>query len=66
MNPPSLAVADVLAKWDAGEAIWSVQLGGIGPGYEQTIQVLIMELLRDNLTRPLPTVARASLEGDFS
>lgn len=40
--------------WDKGDAIWSVEMGGMGPGYEQTIQVLIVELVRDNMDKPLP------------
>lgn len=43
-----------LNKWDAGEAVWSVEMGGLGPSYEQAIQVLIIELIRDNLGKPLP------------
>lgn len=38
--------ADLLRRWDAGESVFSVSMGGIGPGYEQAIQVLGMEVLR--------------------
>lgn len=38
---------DVIKAWDAGDIVWSVELGGLGPGYEQCIQVLGMELLRE-------------------
>lgn len=38
--------ADWLKAWDAGEPVWSVEMGGIGPGYEQAIQVTAAELLR--------------------
>lgn len=47
-------VDDALACWDKGESIWSVEMGGLGPGYEQAIQVLIVELLRDQKEKPLP------------
>jgi hypothetical protein len=40
-------VEDVLAAWDAGETIWSVEMGGLGPGYEQAIQVFAVEMLRE-------------------
>lgn len=35
-----------VAKWDAGEPIWTVEMGGLGPGYEQAIQVTSLEILR--------------------
>jgi len=41
-------------RWDAGDSIWTTEMGGIGPGYEQAIQVAAIELTRDNLGRPLP------------
>lgn len=42
----SETVVEMLSKWDAGENIWSVEMGGLGPGYEQAIQILAMELCR--------------------
>lgn len=39
-------IPDLLAKWDAGEPVWSVEMGGIGPGYEQAIQNTAFEVLR--------------------
>ena len=45
---------DVVEAWDKGESVWSIELGGLGPGYEQAIQVLIIELLRDNLDKDFP------------
>lgn len=35
-----------LARWDAGETVWSISVGGIGPGYEQSIQILAVEVIR--------------------
>lgn len=43
-----------LRRWDAGESIWSIEMGGLGPGYEQAIQVLAVEILRDWIDKPLP------------
>lgn len=62
MSPEELELygetaAELLRRWDAGEPIWSVELGGLGPGYEQAIQVLAVELVRDNLGKPLPEKA---------
>lgn len=42
--------ADVLARWDRGDSVWSVEMGGIGPGYEQAIQVAAFEILRHFVT----------------
>jgi hypothetical protein len=38
-----------LRRWDAGESVWSVAMGGLGPGYEQAIQITAAEILRDLL-----------------
>lgn len=43
-----------LRRWDAGESIWSIEMGGIGPGYEQAIQVLAIEIVRDQIGKALP------------
>ena len=36
-------------QWNEGKTVWSVELGGLGPSYEQAIQVLVFELMKDNL-----------------
>lgn len=38
--------ADWLKRWDAGRGVWSIEMGGLGPGYEQCIQVVAAEILR--------------------
>jgi hypothetical protein len=35
-----------LARWDRGESVWSISMGGFGPGYEQAIQITAAEILR--------------------
>lgn len=35
-----------LARWDAGKSVWSIEMGGLGPGYEQCIQIVAAEVLR--------------------
>lgn len=52
--PGPRTVVDMLAAWDAGRSIWSVEMGGLGPGYEQAIQVAAIELVRDNQGKPFP------------
>lgn len=43
MSKPSWKIE--AEKWARGELIWSAELGGIGPGYEQAIQILLWEIL---------------------
>lgn len=35
-----------LAKWDRGDSVWSIEMGGLGPSYEQCIQNLAIEIVR--------------------
>jgi hypothetical protein len=39
-------VDDLIRQWDSGGIIWSIELGGLGPGYEQAIQAAAVELAR--------------------
>jgi len=41
-----MTAQEALAKWDAGETLTSIEMGGIGPGYEQAIQIAIFEYIR--------------------
>lgn len=38
--------ADWLRKWDAGDCCWTIEMGGLGPGYEQCIHITCAEILR--------------------
>jgi len=42
--------AEWLKRWDTGQGVWSIEMGGLGPGYEQCIQITTAELLRHLLT----------------
>jgi len=35
-----------LNRWDGGQSVWSIEMGGLGPGYEQCIQITAAEILR--------------------
>lgn len=35
-----------LKRWDSGRSVWTIEMGGLGPGYEQGIHVLCAEVLR--------------------
>ena len=53
-------VEQALEKWDRDEPVFTVEMGGIGPGYEQCIQILVFELLRDATSGaiPMPSVGQ--------
>lgn len=38
--------ADLVARWDSGRGILSIEMGGFGPGYEQALQTAMVEVLR--------------------
>lgn len=38
--------ADWLDRWDNDKTVWSIEMGGLGPGYEQCIHVTAAEILR--------------------
>lgn len=42
---------DWLKRWDDGQGVWSIEMGGLGPGYEQAIQMTAAEILRFLLER---------------
>lgn len=50
---PETAV-DALAKWDAGESVFTVEMGGLGPGYEQCIHIMAFECIRAMKDVPAP------------
>lgn len=54
---------DVIAAWDEGQSVWSVELGGLGPGYEQCIQLMGFEAWKLMRTNP-PADGWDGLEGD--
>jgi hypothetical protein len=35
-----------LARWDRGDTCWTIEMGGLGPGYEQCIHITCAEVLR--------------------
>lgn len=41
--------ADWLARWDEGRGVFTIEMGGMGPGYEQAIQMTAAEVLRHML-----------------
>ena len=37
---------DWLDRWDNGKSVWTIEMGGLGPGYEQAIHVACAEVVR--------------------
>lgn len=45
--------AELLRRWDDGTAVFTIEMGGLGPGYEQVIHIAAFEMLRHLLaTKP--------------
>jgi hypothetical protein len=44
----------MVSAWDKGEIITTLEMGGLGPGYEQAIQILVIELVREYLDKQIP------------
>lgn len=63
--------ADLLKRWDEGLGVWSIAMGGFGPGYEQALQVAAFEVLRhlvsggdlDTADTILPSLSYLGLSG---
>lgn len=53
-DPIPETVADALEKWDSGRPVFSIEMGGLGPGYEQGIQIGIFTILRELNGKDLP------------
>lgn len=47
-------VAEAVQWWDEGRTLWTIEMGGLGPGYEQALQTFMVEILRDAHTREWP------------
>lgn len=41
--------AEWLKRWDEGRTVWTIEMGGLGPGYEQCIHIACAEILREIL-----------------
>lgn len=54
--------ADWLARWDAGKTVWTIEMGGLGPGYEQCIHITAAEVLRYLIDKKVDPVTQ--YEGD--
>lgn len=53
-------IDEALAAWDAGDEVQTVEMGGLGLGYEMAIQCVAFELMR--ALRDDPDLARMNAE----
>lgn len=40
-----ISTEEALARWRDGATVWSIEMGGLGPGYEQVIQIIAFTAL---------------------
>jgi hypothetical protein len=50
----TISAQEAIKRWDQGDILVSIEMGGMGPGYEQTIQTCAIEILRDALIASNP------------
>lgn len=53
LKMPPITCRQAVEAWDRGEGVWTIERGGLGPGYEQCIQVLVVEVVRELLDFPV-------------
>lgn len=50
--PIPTTVNEALELWDKGTPLMTLEMGGIGPGYEQCIHIGVFEIIRHFLKNP--------------
>ena len=45
-------VTSMLVEWDSGRIVWTIEMGGMGPGYEQALQICMIEICRAAIKDP--------------
>lgn len=58
--------SEALFRWDSGSPVFTVSMGGLGPGYEQAIQMLVFEIIRDHKDDALPSENSQELKAWWS
>lgn len=41
------SIEELLQRWDSGGVVFTIEMGGLGPGYEQCIHICVFTLLRE-------------------
>lgn len=60
-----MTASEMIAAWDRGETIWSLEMGGLGPGYEQAIQTAAVEMMREGIGHDLEGPREGWYEGPW-
>lgn len=50
---------ELIKDWNDGDCVTSMSMGGIGPGYEQAIQILVMQIIEDHMYDDVTKLAKA-------
>ena len=58
------SVDEALAAWDAGHEVETVEMGGLGEGYEMAIQCVAFELMRELRDDPVLALINAKVPND--
>lgn len=45
MRKETMTWQEAVAQWKSRQPVWTAELGGMGPGYEQATQVLLFEIM---------------------
>jgi hypothetical protein len=53
MNWKNMTNEQVIAAWDNGDPVWTCEMGGMSPGYEQAIQLMGFEMLKAMIANPI-------------
>lgn len=51
--------AEAVKWWDENGTIPTMEMGGLGPGYEQALQIAVVEICRHFIGRPIPEDPKA-------
>lgn len=63
VEPYALTAEEQVRRWDDGDIVWTIEMGGLGPGYEQALQIAAIEAQRW-LCRNVPRPPRALWLGE--
>lgn len=64
--PWDLTNDQVLNNWNSKRIVWSVELGGIGPGYEQALQIALFTLFNYLNKHKIELENLVTVENEFS
>ena len=58
---------DAVKRFRKGDPVWTIELGGMGPGYEQALQLILWAIMAEwDADRPLPEPQGNSFPEEFN